>query len=365
MRTSDRSLVVRARAGDQLAYARLLKRHRARLAATCVSVLRDEGEAADVAQDAALVAWLQLDRLRDLDRFDAWLVGIARMLCRRALRARGRARVELAHEDALSDLAAAEGEGPQARLLAAERASELAAAIAALPPGQRDAVVLYHLGDLPQATVAERLGTAGGAVRTRLHKARAGLRARLTPVDHDPPETSVPETTETTWIPARVRDVRRTPAARHVIVLSARGAELPIWVGAAEAEALVAGLQDVELPRPSASALTLSLLRASGRHVQSVRICRLDAAIFYAEVVLDNGSAVDARPSDALALAVAHDCPIAIHASVLADAGSTPPLDEYFEDLSAAQAGAASLAAELRKQLTARAAELERLRQAP
>jgi RNA polymerase sigma factor (sigma-70 family) len=351
MRASDRSLVVRARAGDAVAFAVLLRRHRPRLARLCAGLLRDGGLAADVAQDAALVAWLQLGRLRDPERFGSWLLGIGRVLCLRMLRELRDARVQLTRDGALPE--AVDRDTPEARLLAGERSRDVAAAIAALPPGQRDAIVLYHLADLPQATVAARLGTAAGAVRTRLHKGRAALRARL---DDTPKEIPMTEA-----VPVRIRDVVRTPARRHVVVLAAEDGELPIWIGAPEAEALVAGLQDVELPRPHAHALALSLLQAAGRRVATVRISRLEAAIFYAEVILDDGTAVDARPSDALVLAVAAGCPVEVARGVLATTRDAPP-DEYTADLAGATDGGAALAAELRAQLAAGADELARLR---
>ena len=137
--------------------------------------------------------------------------------------------------------------------------------------------------------------------------------SRLAPINDTMQEDAVSESA----IEARILDARRTPAGRHVVVLAAAGTELPIWIGAPEAEALVAGLQDVELPRPNAHALALSLLEACGRRMSSVRVCRLDAAIFYAEVVLDDGTTVDARPSDALVLAVAAGLPIELDRAVL------------------------------------------------
>jgi RNA polymerase sigma factor (sigma-70 family) len=359
MLASDRSLVVRTRAGDAAAFAVLLERHRPRLMRVCARMLGDSGTVADVAQDAALVAWLQIDRLRDAERFGVWLAGIGRVMCLRLLRERHDGRIELTRDGALPERVADERDTPPERLLAAERAAELAAAVAALPPGQRDAIVLFHLADLPQATVAARLGTAAGAVRTRLHKGRATLRARLAPTNDTMQEDAVPDTA----IPARILDVRRTPAGRHVVMLTAGHRELPIWIGAPEAEALVAGLQDVELPRPNAHALALSLLEACGRRVSSVRICRLEAAIFYAEVFLDDGTTVDARPSDALVLAVAADLPIDIDRVVL-DATGTGAPDDYADDLArAAEGGAVLLAAELRAELAARADELARLQQ--
>jgi RNA polymerase sigma factor (sigma-70 family) len=335
---SDRTLVARARAGDAKAFAELLSRHRARLTRSCAVVLGDA--CADVAQDAALVAWPQLDRLREPERFGAWLAGIGRVLSLRALRER---RVE---SGSLPERAADEREQPLERVLARERAHELAAAIASLPPGQRDAVVLFHLGDLPQAAVADRLGTGSSAVSTRLHKARAALRAVLTP--KEPP------------LQATIRDIRRTPANRHVVILAAGDAELPIWIGKPEAEALVAGVQDVELPRPNAHALALSLLNAVGRSASTVRICRLEVGIFYAEIVLDDGTKVDARPSDALVLAVAAGLPIELDPAVLEAAAAGPP-DEYTADLAESTVDAAQLADELRVHMNALAEEISRL----
>jgi RNA polymerase sigma factor (sigma-70 family) len=334
---TDRALVTKARAGDARAFAELLGRHRARLTRACSGVLGDA--CADVAQDAALIAWLQLDRLREPERFGAWLAGIGRVLSLRALRER---RPE---SGTLPERAADEREQPLERVLARERAHELAAAIASLPPGQREAVVLFHLGDLAQAEVADRLGTGSSAVSTRLHKARTALRAVLTP--KEPP------------LHATIRDIRRTPANRYVIVLAAGDRELPIWIGKPEAEALVAGVKDVELPRPNAHALALSLLAAVNRSAAAVRICKLEVGIFYAEVVLDDGTKVDARPSDALVLAVAARLPIEIDPAVL-DAATGAP-DEYAADLAESTVDADQLADELRAHMSTLAEEIARL----
>jgi uncharacterized protein len=336
---SDRTLVERARAGDAKAFAELLGRHRAGLTKSCSRVLGDQ--CADVAQDAALVAWLQLDRLREPDRFGAWLAGIGRVLSLRALRER---RPELIGDP--PERAADPRDEPVERVLARERAHELASAIASLPPGQRDAVVLFHLGDLPQAAVADRLGTGSSAVSTRLHKARAALRAVLTPKEPS--------------VQATIRDIRRTPANRYVVILATDDDELPIWIGKPEAEALVAGVQDVELPRPNAHALALSLLAAVKRSASAVRICRLEVGIFYAEVVLDDGTTVDARPSDALVLAVAAGLPIELDPAVLKAATAGPP-DEYATDLAESTVDAEQLAAELRDHMSALAEEIARL----
>ena len=350
----DSLLVARARTGDTHAYAALLARHHARLLRACAGALGEDAAAADVAQEAALVAWLQLDRLRDPARFGPWLTAIGRNLALRAVRERSSRRQWLSEDASLPDQPSAEADDPAQRLLARERAAELAGAISTLPTGQRDAVVLFHLANLPQETVAARLDTGVGALRTRLHKARATLRERLSAASQtDTQEDPVPDKA----LPARITDVRRTPAGRHVVLLATEDHELPIWIGAADAETLAAGLQDVELPRPNAHALALSLVRACGRRPERVRIARLDAAVFYAEVILDDGTAVDARPSDALVLSVAANIPIEIEPAILA--ATRDPLPEpYAQDLAqAAGGGAVVLADEVRADIAARSDE--------
>ena len=101
----------------------------------------------------------------------------------------------------------------------------------------------------------------------------------------------------------QVTDVRRA-GDRHILMLAGESRELKIWVGQAEALAVAVLLEDVELPRPGTHHLTAALLKATGATVSEVRITRLAEETFYAEVVLADGTAVDARPSDAITLAL-------------------------------------------------------------
>jgi bifunctional DNase/RNase len=82
-------------------------------------------------------------------------------------------------------------------------------------------------------------------------------------------------------------------------------------------------------------------VRACGRTPERVRIARLDGGIFYAEVVLDDGTAVDARPSDALVLGVAADVGIEIDPAVVA-ATEEPVPEPYGRDFAEALAGGAA-----------------------
>src|SRR3954447_1002181 len=72
----DAALVIAARAGDRDAFATLVERHYSVLLACCRRALGDPAGAADVAQDAVVLALLRLDRLRRPESFGPWLGGI-------------------------------------------------------------------------------------------------------------------------------------------------------------------------------------------------------------------------------------------------------------------------------------------------
>lgn len=67
--TSDEELVVLARAGDKDSFGKLIDKHRPMARRVATGVVRDEGLAADIVQDALVQAYLSLDRLRDPERF--------------------------------------------------------------------------------------------------------------------------------------------------------------------------------------------------------------------------------------------------------------------------------------------------------
>jgi uncharacterized protein len=84
-----------------------------------------------------------------------------------------------------------------------------------------------------------------------------------------------------------------------------------IGVGDAEAAALAFSLQGQEFPRPMTYQLMASLLAAA------VRVTRKTDGIFYAQVLLRGGAAVDARPSDAINLAASTGAPVFVAAELL------------------------------------------------
>ena len=91
---------------------------------------------------------------------------------------------------------------------------------------------------------------------------------------------------------------------------------LLIGVGDAEASALASSLRGTEFPRPVTYQLMASLVAAAGSAVRSVRVTRFAGGVFYAQVMLRGGALVDARPSDAVNLAVVTGAPVLVAADL-------------------------------------------------
>jgi RNA polymerase sigma factor (sigma-70 family) len=319
----DAALVRLAREGDKGAFAVLVGRHRPMLVGVCRRQLGDPGLAEDAAQEAVLQALLSLARLERPERFGAWLAGIGLNVCRRWQRDQAREGWSLA---ALTGGRAAPDPAPAELAEEADAARRVRGAVGRLPAGQRAAVVLFYLVGLAHREVAAALGIGVGAVKTRLHKGRAALREELAAwwkEDHMAATTTGP-------VPMRVTEVRRQPGEgdrpdKLAILLQEEAGErrLCIWVGQFEALSIAFALEGTELPRPMAYQFMAGLLEATGGRVAEARVTRLDDGTFYAVCVVDGPAGtreVDARPSDALNLALLSGAPIRVDPEVLATA---------------------------------------------
>lgn len=110
---------------------------------------------------------------------------------------------------------------------------------------------------------------------------------------------------------------------------------LPIWIGQFEAEAITIELQESEQKRPLTHDLLKSTISALSGKVRHVYINDIRNAIFYARIVVDvNGQTVevDARPSDAIALAVRVKCGMFVNESVMTHSSVTPEEDVELDD---------------------------------
>jgi len=179
----QRGLVERARKGDHDAFTELARGAVTRLDRAARLILRDPELARDAVQEALIRAWRDLPRLRDPERFDAWLHRLTVNSCLDLVRRRRRRVVEVEldsidkptvhdHVGALSDREIVD------------------AAMRRLDEHGRAIVVLHYFLGMPLTDVAATLGVPIGTVKSRLHRALGEMRVS---VETEPPSpTPVP-----------------------------------------------------------------------------------------------------------------------------------------------------------------------------
>lgn len=355
MDAGDAALVKRVLAGDRAAFGPLLERHRPMLLRLAHRMLDDPQEAEDVAQEASLHACLSLSRLRDPERFGAWLYGIAVNLCRMRLRAR-RNEYALEDWDGGRVVRGCTWEEVQPTPEAAYEIRELHLivlnAIALLPEEQQAVVRLHYLDGLTLTEIGVLAGAPLGTVKARLHRARERLRAELArelagyglALDRKErfkmievvvqdvimrvgkPKDVVASRAASRERPGPEADDVRIPlppdfpsgagivmlkgdeqnaeadqklrtwtrSIHRVVLLKEKIGErlLPIWIGPHEADMLKLQLAEQSAPRPPTYDLMVRLLELAQATVERVAVSRLHEEVFYATLWVRVGDTV-------------------------------------------------------------------------
>jgi uncharacterized protein len=131
-------------------------------------------------------------------------------------------------------------------------------------------------------------------------------------------------------IEVRIRGLMMDPATNMPIVVLkdlASDTVMPIWVGIFEANAIAIEIEKMAAPRPMTHDLTRNLVQHLNGELERIVITEIKDDTFYAVLWLRQGGeqiAVDARPSDAIALALRADCPIFVAEHVMASARLNP-----------------------------------------
>jgi RNA polymerase sigma-70 factor, ECF subfamily len=170
---SDRAIIHQVLSGDVEAFARLVDRHYERCARIAVRILGNREDAEEAIQDAFLRAFKALGDYEERELFSAWLTRILVNQCRTVL-ARTRRRDAIFPDldpvacDFAVDASVGDGAWP-----------ELEHALAQLPPEQREAIVLKYADDLTYEEMSKVTGAGESALKMRVQRAFARLRAIL------------------------------------------------------------------------------------------------------------------------------------------------------------------------------------------
>ena len=335
---TDGDLVRRAQQGERRAFDELIVRHQPIALSLAVGIVRDRERALELTQEAVLHAYLSLDRLRKPDSFRAWLCGIVVNLCKSHLR---RPRVETLSLELLSggrsfdSLPLTDG-APQPHEAAEARETHrlILAAIGQLSPANRDAVLLYYFEQLSVREIASLLQISVTAVKGRLHKSRRKLRDQLRSnfAERQKRPAASEQTRSKQMIPVSVLDiVVPDPESDHRILILLEEDKrrlLAIWIGPHEADCIALYLKGTKLVRPMTYSFMAGLLDKASVRIESVSVSALENETFFATVNARNGDgsiAIDARPSDAIALAMHTQSPIYVAAAVMDNVGEEIP----------------------------------------
>jgi RNA polymerase sigma-70 factor (ECF subfamily) len=143
-----------------------------------MSILSNDADASDAVQEACLRAWREVPRLREPDRFEAWLWRIAINGCRSTLRSRHRTAVREVQATATeSGDDAPSRDRPLGEALS--EADVIARAFRQLDPDKRTILVLHHVEDRSIGDIAALLSIPEGTAKWRLHAARKALQHAL------------------------------------------------------------------------------------------------------------------------------------------------------------------------------------------
>ena len=170
----ETALAVRAAGGDAEAFGALVELHAPMARRVAFTIVQNQEDADDAAQDGLLSAWQAIGRYDSRRAFRPWLMQIV-VNAARDLRRRRRVRTT----EPLEIVAATSKDDPAREAGALDLGDRLREALATLPERQRLAVVLFDAEGYPQAEIAKMLGIPEGTVKSDVFHGRRALRKVL------------------------------------------------------------------------------------------------------------------------------------------------------------------------------------------
>jgi RNA polymerase sigma-70 factor (ECF subfamily) len=178
MDANERELYRAAIHGDREAFEMIIRTHSRTLFAIAYGILQNREEAEDAVQDALVKAWKSRWRVRDPEKFAAWLSMIARHRARDVFRKR---RTVSLPNEATKSLASETNRNRNTNTSDELLDRQLHSELAALPELHRSALMLRYFEEMDYQSIEKLLGLTNGALRGILGRALATMRKRLKP----------------------------------------------------------------------------------------------------------------------------------------------------------------------------------------
>lgn len=285
---SDLELVSRSQSGDRDAFGSLVKRHQTAACSVAYAICGDFSASEDVAQEAFVVAWKQLRHIQKIDRFRAWVCGVARNI------ALSRVRKRVRREDFLPEKQIQEpvdtAASPVEKTIDAEESNITWQTLYDLPQTYREPLVLFYREQHSVAAVAGALDLSEDAVKKRLSRGRALLRREIAKRIETTLERTRPGTVFTTTVLGAIPSLAAGVAAVSTTV-SAKAASVAGSSSGGSVAGAVAGVATSSLfASGGVSILGLYTLfrciRSPNQPIELKRIIIKTAAICFAPSML-------------------------------------------------------------------------------
>jgi len=330
---TDAELVAKVRQGDKDSFGKLIERYQQMVRHIARKMIANDWVAHELAQEAILQAYLSLDHLRDAERFKSWLYGVTLNMCRSYLRDQKVNMLSLetilggVYPGTITNLG--DTVDPQVIAEANDLHRLVLDAIDELSSRDKEATLLFYYEQFTLQEIAAQSGVTVGAIKGRLHRARKQLQERLSIEDvlERRKEQRKMQTRQVT-----IEVVREHPGTRqcYIVLKDNEDARFVMFIGRPEALTIAAGLTEITPPRPMTAHLMASLFEVTGLKLKEVRIETYKDDVFYAAITVVNGKKeydLDARPSDALSLAVLLKRPIFAADTLIKQAEASIPFE--------------------------------------
>src|SRR6187399_659469 len=182
------ALIQRCLAGDQQAWEEIVRLHRRKVFNIAYKFVGRHDEAEDLTQDIFLRIFKALHTFDRRANFQTWLISISRNLCIDHYRSLRKERETMARDVDANDLSPASPDrSPERRIEEHDVKALVRSALAELPAGLREAVVLRDLQEFSYLEIAEKLRLPEGTVKSRINRGRLELARQITRLQERPP----------------------------------------------------------------------------------------------------------------------------------------------------------------------------------
>jgi len=175
VKENESEWLVRALAGDELAFTRVVEKYERPVFNLCYRMLGNAGDAEDAAQETFLRAYKSLNRYDRTRSFITWLLSIASHYCIDQLRKRRFTSFSIDDEDHAWLVLADPGPNPEKSFTTSEKQAQVQELLETLGPKDRSAVIMRYWYNYSYEEIAEALSLTISAVKSRLHRARKEL----------------------------------------------------------------------------------------------------------------------------------------------------------------------------------------------